>query len=324
MLLTHTEDIESSLILAMQEGQREYAAKKGKFTSQFSYDAEFSVTTLAQPVQMYQLKTRYRDKIVRDARKLLYVVLGNLFHSMAEKYPMPGDIVEERFGKVFNVKIGDKVLRVLVHGAADRLNRESGYIKDYKLSKMSAMQYEKADYIQQLNLLRFLSPYKDEIKALSNIFAFRDYNAQAACEGRSPLPNWSKEVFYDIWTDEQCKQVLSGRVRAHLNGQLASDEELPPCTKEELWTTRDGFRVRHKTLKGEWSKVATGWAETEEECGVIGAKKRTEFRLEPTGGIPRRCEWCDAATTGMCKQYNAMQSSNEQASVDETESEVLS
>lgn len=308
MEFSHTDGIEASLMLAIEASRGNYSRKKAQFLKDYQYDIELSVTTLPVPVQAHQLKTRHWDKIIRDARQSYYSILGDLLHKIAEEYALPGDIVEERIGRVYNGNCNGKPVKILVHGASDRKNYTTGYIKDYKYTSMMSMNFEKTDYIQQLNLLRYLDPYKDKIKQLSNIFVFRDFRYSDAVIGRSSQPTFTKEVFYDVWSDEQCKEVLKTRVSQHLRGFHLPDDQLPECTKEELWMTRSGFRVRHKTKSGEWSKLSSGWAETEAEALELTKKKASEWRLEPTTGRPKRCEWCDARQMSdrSCAQWRAM------------------
>lgn len=324
MKITNTDGIEQCLLNAISNSNAEYERKKGLFLAQHEHDIEISVTTLAQPPQAVELKRRHWDEIVLDGRRAYYKVLGDLMHKVAESYALPGDVVEERYGRVLNARIKGRDLKVLVHGAADRSNivYQPGYIKDYKYTSMVAMNYEKSDYVQQLNLLRYLrEPDERElITQLSNIFVFRDFRWQDALTGRSKQPTWTKEIFYDIWPDEQCKEVLRLRLMAHLQAKYLPDEQLPDCTREELWFTQSGYRVRHKTKKGEWSKLASGWSADHDEALLLTKKKDADWRIEPTEGKPKRCEWCDAASVG-CKQFLAMQATQQPNTDDEDDND---
>jgi hypothetical protein len=115
-----------------------------------------------------------------------------------------------------------------------------------------------------------------------------------------------KELTHPIWDDEQTKEILRIKLVRFIQSMHLQDQELPECTREELWYSRSGFRIRFKTQKGEWAKRSSGWAETEEEAHSLRDKKpNAEYRLEPTTGKPRRCGFCNARLH--CRQFKAMQ-----------------
>jgi hypothetical protein len=240
-----------------------------------------------------------------------------VMHSILEDFPNPNDQIEYRYGRTFIV--GGR--RVHVHGMADIINLmedawraiSEGVIEDWKYTSMSAMNYEKTDYIQQLNFLRILlGKERHKITSLRNNFIFRDWRSSDVKAGRSPQPLFCKVIDHPIWSDEECAERLKQRIIAHTLAINVPDDELPECTKEELWTSRSGFRIRAKTLKGEWSKVTLGWAETEEKAKEIIEEKKPkgEVRLEPTVGQPKKCAFCDARP--FCNQYARMQKPEEE------------
>lgn len=307
MKYLNCDGVEPTILKAIVAAQTKYRDGVSEYLTDKNADFNISVTTLAKPVQAHFLTIRHWDEIEIDIRDCYPSLMGGIFHAIAEDNAMPGDVVEKRYGKTFKVPVDGVTHRVHVHGACDRYNLEQGYMKDYKFTSMMAMNFDKSDYEQQLNILRFLLPpeEKHRIRTLSNIFVFRDYRASEAKEGRSPQPMFCKELTHPIWDDEQTKDILRIRLVSFIRSMHLPDDRLPECTKEELWYSRSGFRIRFKTKQGEWGKRSSGWAESEEEAHSLSAKKpNTEYRLEPTTGKPRRCGFCNAAA--FCKQRKAM------------------
>lgn len=303
MKYLNIENVEPTILKAIVAAQTKYRDGVSEYLTDKNADFNISVTTLAKPVQAHYLTIRHWDDIEVDIRDCYPSLMGGIFHAIAEDNAMPGDVVEKRYGRTFKVPVDGVIHRVHIHGACDRYNLEQGYMKDYKFTSMAAMNFDKSDYEQQLNILRFLLPSeeKHQIRTLSNIFVFRDYRASEAKEGRSPQPMFCKEITHPIWDDEQTKEVLRIRLVQFIRSMSLPDERLPECTKEELWYSRSGFRIRFKTKKGEWGKRSSGWAETEEEAHSLKEKKPdSEYRLEPTTGKPRRCSFCNAAN--FCRQ----------------------
>lgn len=307
MKYLHADDVEPTILKAIMAAQTKYKDGVAEYLNDKEADLSVSVTTLAKPVQAHYLTIRHWDEIEVDIRDCYPSLMGNIFHAIAEQNAMPGDRVEHRYGRTFKVTVDGIPHRVHVHGACDRYNLEQGYMKDYKFTSMVAMNFDKSDYEQQLNILRFLLPEeeKQQIKTLSNIFVFRDYRASEAKEGRSPQPMFCKELAHPIWTDEKIKATIRTRLVEFIRSMHLPDDKLPACTKEELWYSRSGFRIRYKTKQGEWAKRSNGWEETEEEAHrVAKEKKANEYRLEPTTGTPRRCGFCNGAA--FCHQRKAM------------------
>jgi len=308
MKLINSNGIPEQIIRAMMAKDDQYYSGKSEYMKNHpDIDYEFSVTTLAQPPQKVQLTKRHWNEIEIDARDRYYLVMGSVIHSILEGHPNPGDLVEERFGRTVTVKVGDKNLKVHLHGCADVINLERGYIEDWKYVSMMAMNFPKDDYIAQLNALKFLLPDGGgaKIKELRNNFIFRDWRSSDAKAGRSPQELFCKVVHQPIWPDEQVKVYLKQRLIAHIKEVEKPDDQLTECTREELWYSRDGFKISFKTKKGEWSKTSGGWASTEEEAlAIVKAKGWAEYKFDKTTGKPRRCDFCEARD--YCWQHKRM------------------
>jgi len=307
MVLVNTSGIPPQIIRAMMAKDEKYHAEKKDYMQQHDVDYEFSVTTLAQPPRKVQLVKRHWDEIEVDAMDRYYILMGSCIHSILEGHPEPGDLIEHRYGKNVNLVLNGKKIRVHIHGCADVISFSRGLIEDWKFASMMAMNFPKDDYIAQLNALRFLlkKEQKEQITKLYNNFLFRDWRSSDAKAGRSPQPLFCKVVEQPLWDDEKTAAYLKERIIAHVSAIPLTDENLPQCKKEELWFSRDGFRLRRKTKAGDWGKRSDGWAETEEEAHALAKEKKlNEYRLEPTKGSPRRCGFCEARA--FCEQAKLM------------------
>jgi hypothetical protein len=310
MTIINKEGIVPQILRAMTAKMDTYHDDKASYMKDIDADHDLSVTTLEKSPRQHQLVVRHWNEIEQDAMDLYYVTLGGIIHSILEHNPNPGDLVEHRYGRTFLVN-GRKFH---IHGMADTINFEKDYykntsdgvIEDYKFTSMSAVNYAKEGYVQQLNFLRLLlGKRRSEIKTLRNVYIFRDWRSSDVKSGRSPQPLFTKVVEQPVWSDEECAAKLKERIITHALHFDTPDDDLPECTKEELWYSREGFRIRSKTKKGEWSKVTVGWAPSEEEASVIAAEKKlTEFRFEKTEGKPKRCDYCLAKP--FCSQFKRM------------------
>lgn len=317
MKIIGTEGIPPQILAAMYAKMNTYRDDKTAYMQQHpEVEEEFSVTTLAKSPRQVQLVKRHWDEIEVQAMDLYYILMGSVLHSILEQHPNPNDRVEYRYGYTFTLN-GKKIH---VHGMADVVNiltdaflsLSQGVIEDWKYTSMSAMNYEKSDYIKQVNLLRLLlGKDRHSIKTLRNIFIFRDWRSADVKAGRSKQPMFCKVVEHPIWSDEDALAYLKARIIAHTSAINIPDDDLPECTREELWYSKDGFRIRRKTkaksknVPGDWSKRTDGWTETEAEAHAIATTKGlTEYRLEPTTGSPKKCAYCDAKP--FCNQYARM------------------
>lgn len=279
--------------------QEEYKKGVKEFLDLFKsegYDYAISVTSLPLSPRQLQLNIRYGKDAEIEPKSRYFVLLGSITHYIMETFPDEGDIIERRNGRVF--RINGK--RVLVHGAADVMNFNLGYIKDYKFSSTSSLKFPKEGYIAQLNILRYLQPKEDKekIKSLRNIFIFRDWTNR---DLNSEYP-W-KEVEQPLWKDEQCVSYLRDRLAEHIKYFECHDDLIPECSAEERWERKGGFQVFPYTKSGDLYKKSMGFAPTEQEAHSFAESKNMDkYELKPKAGVSLKCEkFCDIKD--FCSQY---------------------
>lgn len=298
MKLIKTAGTPGPILRAIMASQEEYGKGVGEFLQSFkgSYDYAISVTSLPLSPRQFQLGKRYSKDAEIEPKSRYFVLLGSITHYIMETFPDEGDIIERRSGRIF--RIGGK--RVLVHGAADVMNFDLEYIKDYKFASTSSMQYPKEAYIAQLNILRYLQPKeeRDKIKKLNNIFIFRDWTNR---DQYSEFP-W-KEVEQPLWLDEQCAAYLKVRLEEHIKYFECDDDLIPECSAEERWERKSGFQIFPYTKAGTLYKKSMGFASSEEEAHTFAESKNMEkYELKPRAGVSLKCQkFCDIKD--FCSQY---------------------
>jgi hypothetical protein len=278
--ITNKHDVPLPLVTL---ASREYYSK-GK--------SQYSVTELMSPPRIRRLREQYDDAIEQDVSDMLWSMLGSALHVVMERGQTPGFITEQR--------LFYEVDGVTISGAID-LQEETPFgviITDYKFTSAWAVMQEKLEWVQQLNVYRFLveKVKGKKVVGLRICALVRDFSRHETKEGYPKAP--IEMVDLEVWPLEKTEAYIRERLEAHRISKVDHDlgDELAPCSNEDRWMSETVFAV-----KREGRKTAIRVLKDEEEAKALAEKEKgyVETRL----GEPRRCTGNYCGVAQWCKQF---------------------
>lgn len=254
--------------------------------------SQYSVTELMSPPRIRRLREQYDDAIEQDVSDMLWSMLGSALHVVMERGQTPGFITEQR--------LFYEVDGVTISGAID-LQEETPFgviITDYKFTSAWAVMQEKQEWVQQLNVYRYLVEKVKGKKVIGlRICALvRDFSRHETKEGYPKAPIEMVEL--EVWPLEKTEAYIRERLEAHRISKVDHDlgDELAPCSNEDRWMSETVYAV-----KREGRKTAIRVLKDEEEAKALAEKEKgyVETRL----GEPRRCTGNYCGVAQWCKQF---------------------
>ncbi len=254
--------------------------------------SQYSVTELMSPPRIRRLREQYDDAIEQDVSDMLWSMLGSALHVVMERGQTPGFITEQR--------LFYEVDGVTISGAID-LQEETPFgviITDYKFTSAWAVMQEKLEWVQQLNVYRFLveKVKGKKVVGLRICALVRDFSRHETKEGYPKAP--IEMVDLEVWPLEKTEAYIRERLEAHRISKVDHDlgDELAPCSNEDRWMSETVYAV-----KREGRKTAIRVLKDEEEAKALAEKEKgyVETRL----GEPRRCTGNFCGVAQWCKQF---------------------
>lgn len=257
-------------------------------------NSEISVTEILSPPQLVLLRRQYADDIEQDASDMVWSLFGSAVHNILEHGKDSHHIVEERLFTTFE--------GWSISGAIDLQEMVDGkvLIADYKVTSAWAVQQEKQEWIDQLNLYAWLVERVkgEKVAGIQIIGIVRDWSRrEAAIKDTYPQ---SPIVTLDIplWTPEDRETFVKQRLTLHNEANFAAVSGLmPECTSEEMWEKKTTYAVMK-----EGGKRAKKVFEIKEDAAAFAGQQKDPHYIEVREGGRTRCEsFCQVAP--FCKQY---------------------
>ncbi len=258
-------------------------------------DSEISVTEILSPPQLVLLRRRHAEEIEVDAADQVWSLFGSACHNILQHGKDDHHVVEERLFTTFD---GWRI-----SGAIDLQEYQpdgSIVISDYKVTSAWAVQQEKTEWIDQLNLYAWLI---ERVKAipvtgLKIIGIVRDWSRREAAmkEGYPQAPIVTLDI--PLWTPAEREAFVGYRLDKHNEANFAAvSGKMPECTPGEMWekpTTYAVFKDGGKRAK----KVF----QVKQEAEAFLAEQKGAHYVETREGGRTRCEsFCQAAP--FCTQW---------------------
>lgn len=189
-----------------------------------------SVSTIKDSPRIHFLKVAHWNELTEDVSEGLWKLLGTAIHTILERADKSDSVKEQRL----EVELDG----IVISGQMDVRNDEE--ITDYKSTSVWTIVYNpkgKMEWIQQLNIYAWLVWKKlgKLIKRLAVNAILRDHRGSKVEEGS----NYPKVPFVTIelpvWPIEKTEAYLKERVALFKSCVGLEDDELPPCTTEEMW-----------------------------------------------------------------------------------------
>ena len=262
--------------------------------------AQYSVTEIMSPPKIRRMREKYDDQIVTDVSQMLWSLLGSALHVVMERGETSGWIKEERlFAEVDGVSIS---------GAIDLQEEgEAGItIYDYKFTSAWAVMQEKEEWIQQLNIYKWLveTVKQRKVVGLKICAMVRDYSKHDLREAYPAAPICVIDI--PLWDSVKTEMYIRERLEMHRESKMRADfeEDLQNCSNEERWMSETTFAV-----KREGRKTAIRVFKTIEEATELAEKEKgyVETRL----GEPRRCTGDFCGVSQWCAQYQGERNADE-------------
>ncbi len=268
---------------------------------------DISASALTESPRQFHLKKRHRDEITEDASNLIWKLIGNIGHKIAERAAQLADARVDVRGAVGNSLVEErlkvKVLGWELTGKMDLLYEHGGYgIDDFKFTSVWAMKDEKPEWTSQLNTYAWLArQHGFEIKRLRIIAVLRDWqNNTAARDPEYPQVGVVvREV--PLWSEAKQHLYVIDRIMVHQMAEKLNDDQLPECTDEERWAKPDMWAVKKNGAKRALRLLPTQ-NEALAMMDELGAGYGMQYR---PGNKTTRCDnYC--AVNIFCNQYRRL------------------
>ena len=275
--------------------------------------SDYSATTLIQSPRQVQLFKRHKDDIVEDSLDMWARFRGNAIHKELEASLKnnPRFIVERKVTRFDKPTDGDESTYRRVVAKLDAYDKESQCLSDHKTTTTFIHGKEaKPEWIQQLNLnAYFLEKDGYPVKDVAINAIYMDWRPNS---GRYKDDEYPRTPFNEIrmraWPMDRRERFYKERLAAHVAAESIPDDQLPPCSTEELWARPAKYAV-YKKGAAKATRLLDSQAEAEQYMRFkrLGNDYAIEFR-------PGECTRCEkyCAVKQWCNQYKAMKEQQQQ------------
>jgi hypothetical protein len=261
-----------------------------KFESRPFNPKRLSVTTLIGSPRIAVLRERHGEESECDISENLWMFLGQMGHRVVEEAGRPEDLVEEKL----TYQVGDYTVVGKVDLWVD------GIVTDYKITSVwSYILGSSRDYEEQLNCYDFLFRHNGfESKGLQVVMICRDWQ-QSKAETDKDYPKCPVLVVpVRQWATDEQQHYIEQRMSILRASRLESDEELVPCTKDEMWERGEAWAVKKKGGKRA-KRVFDNPEAAEKLLGELG----DAFEIEHRPGDRIRCRRNGCGVAEFCNIF---------------------
>ena len=263
--------------------------------------ADYSVTELLDTPRRVKLLKQYRDQIDTDASDTVWAIFGTATHSIIEsaiENTNDGSLITEQrmFAELDGVKIS---------GAFDVYDKTTATIYDVKTSTSADVSSpdspitirKTSEREAQLNCYAYLARKEGyEVRNLVNVILLRDWVRSKVSRERNYPEHQIAVQPRTMWTEQQTELFIRERIKVHEQAKV----ELPNCTEEEQWRSKQTFAVESRNRARAWKladtyEQATAWMKINKKGQYITERPRTSIRCE---------SFC--AVQPFCTQYRTM------------------
>ena len=257
---------------------------------------QYSVTSLLKGTCQTLLERRHADEIEQDVSDMVWAIFGTAVHSILEKGQETQDQLKENW---LAIDIGDYKLS----GIFDLYDAKEKKVTDYKTGSIWKVQFDDfEDYRKQLliyaYMLRFIGFECDKGEI---VMMLKDHSKSKATFDIN-YPQHPVVVKTFNFSDENFKDIdlyIRNKFNEIKTLESVSDDELPPCTKEERWHRDDTYAVMK-----EGRKTAVKVCNSQEEANNYIANNNLDKKhyVEFREGKDSKCdEYCNACK--WCKYW---------------------
>ena len=264
--------------------------------------AHLSATQLLNSPKIVALTKKFEDELEQDVSDMVWSIFGTAIHGVLEHGKDDNHIVEERLHTTFDGwRISGAIDLQIVTG------QDTISIRDYKTTSAWAVMNEKIEWEQQLNIYAWLveTCKLKIVDSIGIVAIIRDWSRREAAKNPDYPQSPVKEIPINLWPYQQREDFISERISKHSECEfhMETDEELPPCTPEEMWEKPTTY-----ALKKKGGVRAIKVYETMEDAEKACDEKVHE--IEVRLGTRTRCEsFCPV--NNYCQQWRDYQESRD-------------
>ena len=264
--------------------------------------AHLSATQLLNSPKIVALTKKFEDELEQDVSDMVWSIFGTAIHGVLEHGKDENHIVEERLhASIDGWNISGAIDLQIITGP------DTVSIRDYKTCSVWAVMNEKVEWEQQLNIYAWLvETVKLKIVDSVGIVAIiRDWSRREAARNPDYPQSPVKEIPITLWPYQQREDFISERISKHSECEfhMETDEELPPCTPEEMWEKPTTYALKKK---GGARAIKVYETQEEAEAALDPKVHEIEVRL----GSRTRCEsFCPV--NNYCQQWRDYQESRD-------------
>ena len=207
--------------------------------------AHLSATQLLNSPKIVALTKKFEDELEQDVSDMVWSIFGTAIHGVLEHGKDDNHIVEERLHTTFDGwRISGAIDLQIVTG------QDTISIRDYKTTSAWAVMNEKIEWEQQLNIYAWLveTCKLKIVDSIGIVAIIRDWSRREAAKNPDYPQSPVKEIPINLWPYQQREDFISERISKHSECEfhMETDEELPPCTPEEMWEKPTTFALKKK------------------------------------------------------------------------------
>jgi len=207
--------------------------------------AHLSATQLLNSPKIVALTKKFEEELEQDVSDMVWSIFGTAIHGVLEHGKDDNHIVEERLHATFDGwRISGAIDLQIVTGP-DKIS-----IRDYKTTSAWAVMNEKIEWEQQLNIYAWLveTCKLKIVESVGIVAIIRDWSRREAAKNPDYPQSPVKEIPINLWPYQQREDFISERISKHSECEfhMETDEELPPCTPEEMWEKPTTYALKKK------------------------------------------------------------------------------
>ena len=207
--------------------------------------AHLSATQLLNSPKIVALTKKFEDELEQDVSDMVWSIFGTAIHGVLEHGKDDNHIVEERLHTTFDGWRISGAIDLQILTGPDTIS-----IRDYKTTSAWAVMNEKIEWEQQLNIYAWLveTCKLKIVDSIGIVAIIRDWSRREAAKNPDYPQSPVKEIPINLWPYQQREDFISERISKHSECEfhMETDEELPPCTPEEMWEKPTTFALKKK------------------------------------------------------------------------------
>ena len=292
---------------------------------EYDYDSRdnvVSATALLKPIRALVLIDQHKDldKTV-DIMSLVSARMGSAIHAIAEKAWTNRANISKALQALQVSNLDDKIVinpdkvkegeipiyveqrhekeidDYIISGKYDLI--VDGTVSDYKSTSVWSYIFDSnaLKYTQQASIYKWLVPDRITDNSVHIQYIFTDWSAAHAMRDSSYPQTRVLTKEYPIWSTEQTKFFISEKIKLLKQYKDSPQEDLPECTKEELWESETKYKYYKNPAK---MARATKNFDTLNEANVRLASDGGVGTVVTVPGEVKACRYCEVSD--ICKQ----------------------